>query len=398
MKVAIVHDWLTGLRGGERCLLSFLDIYPQADIFTLLHVPGATSAQIDQNVKVTSWLQKIPQCRRFYRLLLPLYPGATSGFDFSGYDLIISLSHAAAKNIQVAEATPHICYCFTPMRYVWDQAEAYFGRATPLLWPGLRALRRWDLNGARRITEFVGISRFVAARIRCFYGRKASVIYPPVDTSWIKSVKDGEKGEAFLYAGALVPYKKPELVVRAFNRIGAPLWIVGGGPEEKKLKSIAKSNISFFGQVSDQELAVFYQNSRGLVFPGTEDFGMVPIECMAAGRPVIALYDGALRETIVGVKPWERREHNFEQACGVFIKKRDRAHQLDALVESVQFFIENERKFKASICAERAALYQPARFYDSWNNLVSEVVGKGSLDRPKVGRQKLNDQDKAVYA
>ncbi|MDP1591074.1 MAG: glycosyltransferase, partial [Prosthecobacter sp.] len=300
MKVALVHDWLTGMRGGERCLLAFLRLYPRADIFTLLHLPGRTSAGIDERVRGTSFLQRLPGIAKYYRLCLPLFPLAVRGFDFTGYDLVISLSHSAVKNIRVPAGCVHVSYCFTPMRYIRDQAWQYFGLATPFLWPVLALLRRWDRRGAQGPDAFVAISRFIAARIRHFYGRDSEVIYPPVDTSWIARAGSGSRGRAFLYAGALVPYKRPELIVRAFNELAEPLWVVGSGPLLSRLKRIAGPNIHFFGQVSDAELSRFSAECRALIFPVREDFGMVPIECLAAGRPVIGLYEGALRETLRG--------------------------------------------------------------------------------------------------
>ena len=365
MKVALVHDWLTGMRGGERCLDAFLKIYPAADIYTLLHIPGRTNPQIDGAVKGTSFLQYFPGVSRYYRYLLPLYPFAAWSLKIKGYDLVISLSHAAAKNVQVPKGTRHICYCFTPMRYIWDQAEQYFGPFTTLLWPVLKLLRRWDYRGARVVSDFVGISRFVSARIRAFYGRSAKVIYPPVETSWITPIAAAEPGEAFLCAGALVPYKRIDLAIKAFNLLKLPLWIVGTGPEEEKLKRIAGPTIKFFGRVSDQDLADFYRRSRALVFPGSEDFGMMPIECLAAGRPVIGQYAGALRETLVAYKPWDKSSLDEAAPCGVFIS-RENINEVQALIDSVSFFIEHEKAFRPESCTARAAQFGADRFRKEW--------------------------------
>lgn len=378
MKVALVHDWLTGMRGGERCLQAFLHIYPQADIFTLLHVPGSTSPLIDSRVKQTSYLQHLPAAKKVYRLCLPLYPHAIRRFDFSGYDLVISLSHAAAKNICVPKGVPHISYCFTPMRYVWDQAEFYFGAATALLWPLIRSLRTWDKESSAGVTEFVAISDFVAARIRCFYGRHAEVIYPPVDTSWIEPAAQGRPGEAFLYAGALVPYKRVDRVVEAFNAIGERLWIVGRGPEEARLRKLAGKNIEFFGHVPDRELSAFYRRCRALVFPGTEDFGLIPLECMAAGRPVIALHDGALRETLAGLKPWATQPGlDPSAASGVFIQNKQgdgEKAQLDSLLTSVYYFIRHEQQFQVDSCVRQAQAFSPQRFFSSWDAFMKKFM------------------------
>lgn len=369
MKVALVHDWLTGMRGGERCLLHFLRLYPQADIFTLLHVPGSTSAEIDARVRQTSILQTLPAVNRYYRLLLPFYPQASSRLKVEGYDLVISLSHAAAKNVHISPNTQHICYCFTPMRYIWDQARYYFGPATAFMWPQIQRMRNWDRQASKRVDNFVAISRFVAARIRAYYGRKSDVIYPPVDTSWIKTAIAGQRGRAFLYAGALAPYKKAGLVIEAFNRLGLELWVVGGGQQEAKLRRMAKKNIVFFGRVSDQDLSDLYRRCRALVFPGTEDFGMVPIECQAAGRPIIARYAGALRESIAGVKCWKKNDIADQAYSGVFFPDVT-DNEVDALTSGVRFFIHHEDRFTSAACIEQAARFSPECFNRSWVTLA----------------------------
>ena len=393
MKVALLHDWLTGMRGGERCLEQFLDLYPDADIYTLLHVPGTTSPRIDSRVKGTSFIQKIPGARALYRHCLPLYPLAVRGFDLSSYNLVISLSHAAVKNVRITNPRAlHVSYCFTPMRYIWDQAGSYFGALTPILSPILFGLRRWDKKGADAVDHFVSISKFVGARIRCFYERDATVIYPPVSTEWVSEGATPfdtlRRGEAFLYAGALVPYKRPELVVEAFNRINEELWLVGAGPEEKKLKRIAGPKIKFFGHVSDAVLASLYRKCRALVFPGIEDFGMIPVECMAAGRPVIGVYDGGLKESIIGVKPWETREEwstllDSGKATGVFIKP-EKCDTLSALISSVYFFIAHESAFTPEACKAQASNFSSERFRSAWGNLMQELQLQGSDAKTKA--------------
>lgn len=371
MKVALVHDWLTGMRGGERCLEAFLSLYPDADIFTLLHVPGSTSAIIDERVHTTSFLNSLPKVHRYYRTLLPLYPSAIKSFSFEGYDLVVSLSHAAAKNISVPSGVPHISYCFTPMRYIWDQAYTYFGSLTPSLWPVLSQLRRWDVKGSEGVTHFVAISRFIEARIRCFYRRRSTVIAPPVDTSWITS-STGEPGEAFLYAGALVPYKRPDLVVQAFNQLGEKLYVVGTGPELGKLRAMAAPNITFRGYVSDNELSDYYRRCRALVFPAKEDFGMIPVECMAAGRPVIGLNRGGVAETVKGVQVGSITPQ-FEGATGVFLREREDP-TVSGLTEAVTFFMRHEERFSVQACRDRALLFSPATFEERWNGLVEELM------------------------
>ncbi len=376
MKVALVHDWLTGYRGGERCLSVFLEQYPQADIFTLVHVPGATRPEIDARVKSVSWLRFFPNVRRYYRALLPLFPAAARSLDLKEYDLVISLSHAAAKNVSVAPGARHIVYLFTPMRYVWDQIRHYFGAATGFLSPIIYYLRHWDRKGSVRPNDIVGISRFVAARVRCFYRRSAHVIYPPTDTAWIRPIEKFEKGEAFLYAGALVPYKRVDLIVEAFNELREPLWIVGSGPDRARLEKLAGENIRFLGSVSDEALADYYRRCRALIFPGVEDFGMIPVECMAAGRPVIGIYAGALRETVRGLASWAVRSQRVrpEEATGVFYlrprKTATHAAEVRALVNAVRFFSEVEEQIKPEACVKQASHFSKLEFLKRWRELA----------------------------
>jgi glycosyltransferase involved in cell wall biosynthesis len=392
VKVALVHDWLTGLRGGEKCLQALLSLYPEADLFTLVHIPGKTTPQIDAAVKGTSFLDRLPGVRNYYRALLPFYPMASAGLDLAGYDLVVSVSHAAAKNVRISPHTRHISYCLTPMRYIWDQAHSYFGAAVYGLWPVLAGLRVWDRRGSSRVNQFVAISRFVSARIRCFYGRESEVIYPPVDSSWIRrggSEESLKAGEAFLYAGALVRYKRADLAVRAFNRLGLPLWVAGSGPEERRLRRMAGPSVKFLGQVSDAELAELYGRCRALIFPGLEDFGMVPVECMAAGRPVVGLYGGGLQETVSGFKPWDpvyNSQLDTRHLTGVFME-RTRAEALDALIASMAFFLKHEGEFSPTACRRRAERFSLKTFFEGW----SRLPGSGLISR-EVPAQVLQDR------
>ncbi len=363
MKVALVHDWLTGMRGGEKCLEAFLDIYPKADIFTLVHVSGSVSKKIEARVKKVSCLNKIPRIAKFYRYFLPFFPFVIKNFKFENYDLVISLSHAAAKNVVVPKGVTHICYCFTPMRYIWDQVRVYFGKKTPFIWPIVSYLRNWDKEKSLGVSRFVAISNFIKARVRCYYKRSSEVIYPPVDTSWLKVGKG--KGKAFLYAGALVPYKKVDKIIEAFNQIGEEIWIVGKGPELQKLKRMAKANIIFKGFLPDEELAECYANCRALLFPALEDFGIIPVEAQASGRPVIALKAGGAFETVKGVLPEEelRKEHT-----GVFIKKS--TDEVGAIIYALNFFIKNETHFSQKACIEQAKKFSRERFYRDWEKFM----------------------------
>ena len=376
MKVALVHDWLTGMRGGERCLEAFLDIYPQADIFTMIHIKGSVSKKIEDRVKEVSFLSKIPNIKKYYRYFLPFYPLAIKSFDFKGYDLIISLSHAAAKNINKPSNAVHISYIFTPMRYVWDQGKNYFGKLWYVLYPILMFLRKWDKRESKNVDYFVAISKFVKARVRCFYKRDAVVIYPPCKNKWkVNSQKDFKKGEAFLLAGAMVPYKYPDVVVKVFSSLNIPLWVIGNGPMKEKLESLSKGNenIKFLGRVSDEEFSYYYQNARALIFTGKEDFGIIPIECLASGRPVIGLYDGGLKETIKGICYWKEKNVTIQSTMksGVYIKKKgDREKNLK---EALNFFIENEDKFLPQNCINQAQKFLEDNFKSNWNNFIKSV-------------------------
>jgi glycosyltransferase involved in cell wall biosynthesis len=382
VKVALVHDWLTGMRGGERCLEAFLCIYPDADIFTLVHVPGTTSSLIDSRVKVTSFLSKIPGIKKLYKAFLPLYPLAARSFDLRGYDLVISLSHAAAKNVHVPQGVRHVCYCFTPMRYIWDQAAAYLRGVKYLCaLPLITLLRRWDRNGAQRVTHFIGISTFISARIRKFYGRTSTVIAPPVRMSDEMSYEltpqeraffDQHPEPFFLCAGALVPYKKVDVAVRAFNELAEPLWVVGGGPEQPGLHALAGPTVRVLGRVSEAFLWECYRRCRALVFPGIEDFGIVPVECLSAGRPVIGIDAGGLRESVVGWRPWLGSNLVPSEHTGVFVPK-ERCGDLSALVEGVRTFREVEEQFLVATLKNRALRFSCPNFFAAWTLFLEEV-------------------------
>ena len=303
MKVALVHDWLTGLRGGERVLEQLCLLYPDADVFTLVHVPGSSGPIIERHRIVTSFLDNLP--RRGYRHYLPLFPLAVERFDLRGYELVVSTSHAVAKGCRPAPSATHVAYIHTPMRYVWDQFDAYFGagRASALTRLAANAvapyLRRWDVRSTRRVHGLVANSRFVADRIRRFWRREVdAVVYPPVDTARFLPAAEGPDDYA-LIVSALVPYKRVDLAVSAFSRLKRPLWIAGDGPERKRLQDAAGASVRFLGSVAPDELPRLYARARFFVLPGEEDFGIAPVEAQAAGRPVLALRRGGALETVI---------------------------------------------------------------------------------------------------
>jgi glycosyltransferase involved in cell wall biosynthesis len=304
VKVALVHDWLTGMRGGEKILEVFCELFPDATIFSTIHNKGMMSPAIERMEIKTSFIQYLPLKATKYRNYLPLMPAAIDALDFSEYDFILSTSVAVAKAAKPRRSALHICFCNTPMRYIWDQYEEYFEKdragfitrtAMALIAP---YLRRWDVRTCDRVHHFIANSHNVAERISRIYHRTSDVIYPPVSTD-LFTVSNTDEGY-YLVVSALVPYKRVDLAVETFNRFGEKLLVVGSGPEMEKLKKIAERNVEFLGWQSDESLARLYAGCRALIFPGVEDFGIVPLEAMASGKPVVAYAKGGALETVVG--------------------------------------------------------------------------------------------------
>jgi glycosyltransferase involved in cell wall biosynthesis len=302
-RVAIVHDWLTGMRGGERCLEVVCELFPDAPVFTLLRVPDRVSPTIESRRIVTSFIQRLPGAESHYRNYLPLFPAAIGRFDLRGYELVISLSHCVAKAAPAPREALHLSYCFSPMRYVWDLYDDYFGsRAawpTRLIMPPIAAaLRRWDRDTSG-VHEFAAISYHIAERIRRIYGRSSEVIYPPVHVARFQPVPTPD--DFYLVVSALVPYKRIDLAVEAATRLRRRLLVVGTGPEAQRLRAVAGPTVEFLGWRSDEEVAELYARCRAVLFPAVEDYGIVPLEAAAAGRPTVALGRGGARETMIGL-------------------------------------------------------------------------------------------------
>lgn len=360
MKVALVHDWCTGMRGGEKCLEVLCEIFPDAPIYTLLHNKGSMSPAIERRTIITSFIDALPAKSTQYRKYLPLFPFAIAQFDLSGFDLVISTSHAVAKNVRVRHDAVHICYCFTPMRYVWDMYDHYFGkgqaglpvRIAMMLFAPL--LRWWDVKTAAHVTYFIAISEEIRKRIRKHYHRESEMIYPPVDIEQFQLSTVQE--DFYLIVSALVPYKRVDLAVEAFNTNGKRLIIAGTGPESEKLRSMAKPNIEFLGWQTDDELAQLYARCTALIFPGVEDFGIVPLEAQASGKPVIAFGRGGALETIV------------DGTTGLFFDRQTADSLQDALWRCSLI------KFNPQTIREHAVRFSRANFHRNIGRSIDEKV------------------------
>ncbi len=330
MKVALVHDWLTGMRGGEKVLEVLCERFPDAELFTLLHVRGSVSPAIERLTIHTSALQRLPGVRHYYRECLPLFPALIEQFDLRRFDLVLSTSHCVAKSALAAPNAVHICYCLTPMRYAWDQFDAYFGPqrlgrpASAAMRLVMNRLARWDRETATRANRYVAISHYVAGRIRRYYNREATVVYPPVDTDFFHPDLDDRgrrdsagvpvSGRYALVVSALVPYKRLDLAIDACRIARVPLKIVGDGPDRGMLERHAAaagrsgnhgsagpfhSQVEFLGRRTDEDVRELYRGAAVVILPGEEDFGIVPLEAQACGRPVVAYARGGAIETVV---------------------------------------------------------------------------------------------------
>ena len=319
LKVALIHDWLNGWRGGEKCLEVFCEIFPDADVYTLIYEPDKVRSSIGSHKIIPSFLNSFSWVRKKYRNFLPFFPFAIRRFSLEKYDLIISSSHCVAKGIKSSPHIKHFCYCFTPMRYLWGFQEEYFSNVSlfkkliiKITFP---FLKRFDLKTNSNVDVFIAISGHIQKRIKNCYQRDSIVLYPPVDTDFFE-ISDYERKSNFLVVSALVPYKNIELVIEVFNDLGWPLKIIGSGPDEYRLKKMAKNNIEFVGWTQDSSLKAAYQTSRALIFPGEEDFGIVPLEAQACGTGAAAEGPGVHHEGHLGGPRWRRRSDGVDGRRG----------------------------------------------------------------------------------
>lgn len=369
VRVALVHDWLTGMRGGERVLEELVGLFPDAELYTLLHAPGSTSPALDRRPITTSGLDRLPGVHRHYRKLLPLLPRAARSLRVRRADLVVSVSHAVAKGVSIEADIPHLCYCLTPMRYIWDQADAYLGRGLKRLLAGplVAHLRHLDraTSTPERVHLFVGASRTVCGRIRRHYGRDAALVYPPVDVDGIRP--DGLAPDDFyLLVGGFVPYKREGLAIEAFRGLPARLRVVGDGPLRRRHERGAPRNVEFLGRVDDRELRGLYARCRALVYPQEEDFGIAAVEAQAAGRPVIAFARGGASETVVPLRdePWAA------DPTGVWF---DRPSP-EGLREAVRRFEANADRFRPEAARRNAERFSRGRFREEFSAVVDSLL------------------------
>ena len=359
MKVALVHDWLTGMRGGERVLEAFCEFFPEAEIFTLFHFKGTVSALIESRKLHTSFLQGFAN-KKGYRYLLPLMPAAVESLDVKKFDLVVSLSHCVAKGAVPGRGAQHICCCFTPMRYIWDRQEDYFGKKLSGFPLSLitSQLRKWDRLSSSRVNHFIAISQFIEKRIERCYNRKSNVIHPFIETN--RFHKREKAGDYYLVVSAFAPYKRVDIAIEACNYLKLPLKIIGAGQEENRLKKLAGNTIEFLGWQPDEIVRQYLSDCKALLFCGIEDFGLVPLEVMASGRPVIAFRGGGALETVA------------EGITGEFFSQQT----ADALVKRLLKFEKEISKFNPSVIQRHVAKFDKSVFMKDIKDYFNRTIGR----------------------
>ena len=356
MRVAIIHYWLVGMRGGERVLEALCELFPNADIYTHVYDPAQISETINSHKVRTTFIQRLPMATRLYRRYLPLMPIALEQIDLRGYQLVLSNESGPVKGVIRDPGALHICYCLTVPRYLWDMYHNYLEESGPVTRMLMRLiihyLRIWDYASAARVDHFIADSRFAADRIAAYYRRTAEVIYPPVDVESFRSTAARE--DFYLMVGELVRYKRFDLAVQAFNAMGKPLVIIGKGPELKSLRRQAGPNVTLLGNQPASVLREHYARARALIFPGIEDFGLVPVEAMASGCPVIAYRGGGALETVV------------EGRTGIFFEEQS----CDSLIEAIGRFERDEHRFSTQAMVEHARNFGREKF----KRLMSQAI------------------------
>ena len=370
MKVALLHDWLVGFRGGERVLEALCELFPEAEIYTLIHKPGSTSPTIEKHRIRTSFLNAIPGIYSQYRKFLPVFPQAAESLKIApDTDLIISSCHCVIKGVPKPKLkkTPHISYIHSPMRYLYDQYDVYFGPEAPFLQRSLMPffrdrLTRWDIESNRNVDFMIANSAFVAERIRKYYNQDSAVIHPFVD---IKDFRTGQsanpqKDDFYLMVTAFAPNKRTDLAIQAFNASGRKLKIIGSGQQEEWLREMAKPNIEFLGNVPREGVVHNFARARALIFPGVEDFGITPLESLAAGTPVIAFRAGGVLETLTS-----KTAEFFDQPT---------VEHLNRAIEEFE-----KKNFRVTDLYERAEAFSKEKFQNSITSFLQRVLRGESL-------------------
>jgi glycosyltransferase involved in cell wall biosynthesis len=372
-RVVLVHDWLTGMRGGEKCLEVACRRWATAPLFTLLRRPGAVAEAIEQRPLFTSWLQRLPGVHRYYRYLLPAMPLAVSRWQLPPCDLVVSFSHCVAKGVRPPDGVPHVCYCFTPMRYAWHLRDAYFGGSRSLTaWArehALSWLRDWDQHTATRVTHFVAISDTVRQRIEECYGRKSTVIYPPVDTDFFCPAPV-PRDDYYLAVSAFAPYKRLDLAIAACNRLGRHLVVIGTGQDDGRLRALAGPTVRFLGWQPNSAIRDHFRRCRALLFPGEEDFGIVPVEAQACGTPVIAFGKGGLTETVV--PPGGGRE-----PTGLWFVEQ----HADCLIAALEEFESMPERFSPAAARRQSERFNYHRFAEELFGYLDGVLNPAASTR-----------------
>ena len=370
-RVALVHDFLLDVRGAERVFAALCDLFPQADLFTAIYDERGTEGWFAHRDITTSFLQRVRPTARTFRPLLPLYPYAMEALDLSGYDVVVSSSSAWAHGVLVDPEAVHVSYCHNPFRYAWNAREATLSRRDPITRAALGVIlsrwRQWDTTAAQRVDRYVANSETTRLRIARYFNRDAIVLHPPVDTKRFTPRED--VGEAYVVLSELMPHKRIDLAVQAFTRLGLPLFVVGNGPDARRLRRLAGPNVTFTGRVSDREAADLLERCRALVVTATEEFGIAAVEAQAAGRPVIALREGGVRETVL------------DGMTGTFFDEPT----VDALVAAVRSF--DALAIDPAECARNAERFDVAHFRHGMRRVVDDALSRERAPREPVRRR-----------
>jgi glycosyltransferase involved in cell wall biosynthesis len=368
-RVALVHDFLLDVRGAERVFLALCDLFPEADLFTAVYDERGTEGRFADRRPATSFLQRTRPNARTFRALLPLYPYAMEALDLRGYDLVISSSSAWAHGVIADADAIHLCYCHNPFRYAWNAREVTLSKYDPLRRAVLgfvfQRWRQWDWIAAQRVDFYAANSETTRKRVKRYFGREADVLYPPVETT---RFAPGPVGNDYVVLSELMPHKRIDLAVEAFSELQVPLTVVGNGPDARRLRRIAGPSIRFTGRVSDDEAAALLSSARALVVTATEEFGIAAVEAQAAGRPVIALNEGGVRETVV------------EGETGVFFERPEPA----SLVEAVRGF--DPLAVDPQACVHNAARFDVSHFRHGLRALVDRALEEERPPRPRPRR------------